>query len=79
MESSCYLQIVRIGHPARIVEAVQKYSLDALLSTADSAAIILDVRKDLQTAIVSTLYPTSRYCAKYCTLPKLSFDIPVVN
>ena len=47
-------QIVRIGHPARIVEAVQKYSLDALLSAADSANIIKDVRKDLQNALVST-------------------------
>jgi rhodanese-related sulfurtransferase len=37
------------------VEAVQKYSLDAQLSTADSAAIILDVRKDLQSAIVSVI------------------------
>ena len=37
------------------MEAVQKYSLDAQLSTADSAAIILDVRKDLQSAIVSVI------------------------
>lgn len=47
------IQVVRIGHPARIVDAVQKYSLDALLSAADSADIIKDVRKDLQTALVS--------------------------
>ena len=44
---------MRIGHPARIVEAVHKYSLDALLSSADSADIIKDVRKDLQSALVS--------------------------
>lgn len=49
------VQIVRIGHPARIVESVQKYSLDALLSAADSADIIKDVRKDLQDAIVSAV------------------------
>ena len=47
-------QIVRIGHPARIVETVQKYSLDALLSASDSADIIKEVRKDLQIALVSS-------------------------
>ena len=35
------------------METVHKYSLDALLSSADSADIIKDVRKDLQSALVS--------------------------
>ena len=47
------LQVVRIGHPARLVESVLRYSLDALLSACDSAQIMEDVTKDLEKALVS--------------------------
>ena len=43
---------MRVGHPARLVEAVQKHSLDALLSRLDSASILSDVRGDLEAAMV---------------------------
>lgn len=39
------------------MQSVKKYSLDALLSAADSADIIKDVRTDLKDAIVS-IYPS---------------------
>ena len=47
------MQVVRLGHPARLVEAIQSLSLDALLLRSDSASIIRDVRVDLERAIVS--------------------------
>ena len=47
------MQVVRIGHPARLVESVLRYSLDALLSACDSAQIMEDVTKDLEKALVS--------------------------
>ena len=50
---------MRLGHPARVVESVQRFSLDALLTRSDSAAIISDVRRDLEKAMVST------YCGLY--------------
>lgn len=35
-----------------MVESVQKFSLDALLSESDSTRIVEDVRKDLEKAMV---------------------------
>lgn len=43
---------MRLGHPARLVEAVQRFSLDALLSRSDSTSIISDVKADLEKAMV---------------------------
>lgn len=54
------LQIVRVGHPARLSDTVQSLSLDALLKSADSAEIISDVRKDIKKAIVSCTRRTYR-------------------
>lgn len=45
--------MVRIGHPARLVDSVLRYSLDALISASDSAQIVQDVRKEIQSASVS--------------------------
>lgn len=47
------MQVVRLGHPARFIDAVQRFSLDALLSRSDSASVLYDVRSDLEKAIVS--------------------------
>ena len=52
--------MVRIGHPARLVDSVLRYSLDALISASDSAQIVQDVRKEIQTASVSIQFlPTT--------------------
>ncbi len=47
-----HLQVVRMGHPARLVESVQKLSLDAQLAARDSAGIIRDVKQELEQALV---------------------------
>ena len=47
-----FLQVVRLGHPARLVPTVLQHSLDSLISSSDSAAIIRDVRKEMEQAIV---------------------------
>ncbi len=47
------LKVVRLGHPARVSESIQRLSLDALLQSVDSGQIILDVRKDIKKALVS--------------------------
>lgn len=53
-------KVVRIGHPARLVDSVLRYSLDALISASDSAQIVQDVRKEIQTASVSIQFlPTT--------------------
>eukprot|EP00035_Acanthoeca_spectabilis_P014300 m.271702 g.271702 ORF g.271702 m.271702 type:complete len:1117 (-) comp16102_c1_seq1:568-3918(-) len=41
------VKVVRIGHPARIMEAAQAISLDALVDASDEAALVRDVRKEM--------------------------------
>jgi ATP-dependent RNA/DNA helicase IGHMBP2 len=41
------VKVVRIGHPARIMEAAQAVSLDALVDASDEAALVRDVRKEM--------------------------------
>ncbi|KAI8505943.1 DNA-binding protein SMUBP-2 [Branchiostoma belcheri] len=38
---------VRLGHPARLQEAIKHFSLDALLAGSDGSRIVQDVRKDM--------------------------------
>ena len=59
------MQVVRLGHPARLVEAIQSLSLDALLLRSDSASIIRDVRVDLERAIVSQVYHLGGFTQVY--------------
>lgn len=42
------LRMLRIGHPARIQNDIQQYSLDALVQSADGTEIVQEVRKELQ-------------------------------
>ena len=46
-------KVVRIGHPARVLPHIQKYSLDAILSASDESKLVDDVRKDIDNALVS--------------------------
>ncbi|XP_057583572.1 DNA-binding protein SMUBP-2 isoform X2 [Hippopotamus amphibius kiboko] len=38
---------LRLGHPARLLEAVQRHCLDAVLARGDGARIVADIRKDI--------------------------------
>lgn len=60
-----------MGHPARLVEAVQKHSLDALLSRLDSASILSDVRGDLEAAMVCemVIYDLCDVCGMFGVKP----------
>ncbi|KAK6587405.1 hypothetical protein PZA11_000695 [Diplocarpon coronariae] len=41
------IPIVRLGHPARLLPSVVNHSLDVLTQTSDAAAIVRDVRKEM--------------------------------
>ncbi|RDI83427.1 hypothetical protein Vi05172_g6463 [Venturia inaequalis] len=41
--------IIRLGHPARLLPSVVNHSLDVLTRTSDAAAIVQDVRKEMDT------------------------------
>ncbi|XP_061577733.1 DNA-binding protein SMUBP-2 [Cololabis saira] len=48
----CKAKVLRLGHPARLLESIQKHSLDAILAQSDSAGIIADIRKDIDKAFM---------------------------
>uniref|UniRef100_A0A3Q3FIJ6 DNA-binding protein SMUBP-2 n=1 Tax=Labrus bergylta TaxID=56723 RepID=A0A3Q3FIJ6_9LABR len=49
----CKAKVLRLGHPARLLESIQKHSLDAILAQSDNADIIADIRKDMDKAFVT--------------------------
>ncbi|XP_077451632.1 DNA-binding protein SMUBP-2 [Stigmatopora argus] len=48
----CKAKVLRLGHPARLLESIQKHSLDAILAKSDNANIIADIRKDIDKAFL---------------------------
>ncbi|XP_076590280.1 DNA-binding protein SMUBP-2 isoform X1 [Chaetodon auriga] len=48
----CKAKVLRLGHPARLLESIQKHSLDAILAQSDNANIITDIRKDIDKAFL---------------------------
>ncbi|EEP75458.1 DNA helicase [Uncinocarpus reesii 1704] len=42
------IPLVRIGHPARLLSSVLDHSLEVLTQTSDSAAIVKDVRREIE-------------------------------
>ena len=47
-----FLKAVRLGHPARVMEKIHRYSLDAILDSSHETAIVKDVRREIDTALV---------------------------
>ncbi|XP_010164273.1 DNA-binding protein SMUBP-2, partial [Antrostomus carolinensis] len=47
-------RILRLGHPARLLEPIQQHSLDAVLAHGDNAQIVADIRKDIDQAFAKT-------------------------
>ena len=46
-------RIVRLGHPARLLESIQQHSLDAVLARSDGAQVVADIRRDIDQVLVS--------------------------
>ena len=55
-------RVVRLGHPARVLPHIQKYSLDAILSSSEETRLVEDVRKDLDKNLVPSF---SNWSFKY--------------
>ncbi|KAL0629415.1 DNA-binding protein SMUBP-2 [Plecturocebus cupreus] len=51
----CKQRILRLGHPARLLESIQQHSLDAVLARSDSAQIVADIRKDIDQVFVGVM------------------------
>ncbi|NXM68862.1 SMBP2 protein, partial [Serilophus lunatus] len=50
----CGARLLRLGHPARLLEPVQQHSLDAVLARGDSAYLLAEIRKDMDRAWAKT-------------------------
>uniref|UniRef100_A0A8C9VLU6 DNA-binding protein SMUBP-2 n=1 Tax=Scleropages formosus TaxID=113540 RepID=A0A8C9VLU6_SCLFO len=49
------IKVLRLGHPARLLEAAHQYSLDAVLARGDATSILADIRSDIDKACVSSI------------------------
>ncbi|KAI8802126.1 DNA helicase [Cladochytrium replicatum] len=58
--SKCKLDIVRVGHPARILDTVLSQSLEARVRSSDEGQIVNDVRNDMDKALASIQKSKSR-------------------
>uniref|UniRef100_A0A8D1FAP8 DNA-binding protein SMUBP-2 n=1 Tax=Sus scrofa TaxID=9823 RepID=A0A8D1FAP8_PIG len=47
-------RIVRLGHPARLLESIQQHSLDAVLARSDGAQVVADIRRDIDQVLGKT-------------------------
>ncbi|XP_055505666.1 DNA-binding protein SMUBP-2 [Leucoraja erinacea] len=45
-------KVLRLGHPARLLESIHRHSLDAVLAHGDNTQIVLEIRKDIDQAFV---------------------------
>ncbi|NXS52227.1 SMBP2 protein, partial [Brachypteracias leptosomus] len=46
--------LLRLGHPARLLEPIQHHCLDAVLARGDNAQIVADIRRDIDQAFAKT-------------------------
>ncbi|XP_048886823.1 DNA-binding protein SMUBP-2 isoform X2 [Brienomyrus brachyistius] len=44
-------RVLRLGHPARLLEAAHRHSLEAALAHGDGASIVADIRSDIDKAL----------------------------
>jgi ATP-dependent RNA/DNA helicase IGHMBP2 len=58
------LQVVRLGHPARLQADLLPYSLEALVQAAEGTEIVQDVRHELQTWLRRVNRPQTKYADK---------------
>ncbi|XP_062350435.1 DNA-binding protein SMUBP-2 isoform X2 [Cinclus cinclus] len=52
--AGCRARLLRLGHPARLLQPIQQHCLDAVLARGDSAHIVADIRRDIDHAWAKT-------------------------
>lgn len=53
LSSGGVTKIVRLGHPARLLPLIQRYSLDAIVASSDETKLVEDVRSDIDKTLVN--------------------------
>lgn len=54
------LNLVRVGHPARILPTVLEHSLDVITRTCDAGQIVADVRREMDETLTNISKSKSR-------------------
>ncbi|KAI1232698.1 hypothetical protein IHE44_0006534 [Lamprotornis superbus] len=52
--AGCRVRLLRLGHPARLLQPIQQHCLDAVLARGDNAHIVADIRRDIDHAWAKT-------------------------
>ncbi|XP_023374063.1 DNA-binding protein SMUBP-2 [Otolemur garnettii] len=71
--AQCKQRILRLGHPSRILEPIQQYSLDAVLARSDGAQIVAEIRKDIDQVFGASSDGPLKL------LPESYFDVVVID
>lgn len=58
--SGSRIDIVRLGHPARVLESVLHHSLDVRIKTSDEGQIVNDIRRDVDKTLAAASKAKSR-------------------
>ena len=43
--------MIRLGHPARLLENIQPYSLDSVVNRSDNYKLASDIKKEMDTTL----------------------------
>lgn len=62
--SKSKIKAVRLGHPARIQQGIQKYSLESLVQSSDGTEIVRDCRNEMNDHLRTLSNPKSRSSEK---------------
>lgn len=73
------LNLIRVGHPARILPAVVDHSLEVVTRTSDAGQIVADIRRDMDRTLAAITKSKSRpeRRALYGELKELRKDFKV--
>ncbi len=47
------IKMIRLGHPARLLESIQEYSLDSILSRSEQYKLANDIKQDMDKTLKS--------------------------
>lgn len=45
------LKMIRLGHPARLLENIQGYSLDSIVNRSDQYKLASDIKQEMETTL----------------------------
>jgi superfamily I DNA and/or RNA helicase len=69
------IDMVRVGHPARVLESVISHTLDSQLAMGDAAALVKDIRLEINAALKQLSKPGAKRREIYAELKELRKEL----